>query len=315
VVTGKSGLAGVGFSPQAAEDAAAVPGVAAAVGVGGGRVLIGNVSSAVDFTDLSKVGSVIDLGATAGSLGTAQLAASSATAAANGWHLGQRVVVTFQDGSSATLTLGATYSASGNPLPDYLLPTALWAAHNTQVFDRNVFVTVTPGADRSTVQTALSSATAKYAGTTVETKKQFASSQAGGVDTILDVVYLMLALAVLIALLGIANTLSLAVHERTREIGLLRAVGAIRPQVRAMVLWESLIITMIGAITGLVLGVFLGWTLVTAGANGGDLGRFTVPVVRLAVIVAVCAVCGWRAGVRPARRAARLDVLTAIAAQ
>jgi putative ABC transport system permease protein len=315
VVTGKSGLSGVGFSPQAAADATAVPGVASAVGVGGGNVQIDGVSSSVDFADLSAIGSVIDLGAIHGSLGDAQFAVSSATATANGWHLGQQVTLTFQDGSTATVPLGATYSASGDPLPDYLLSEPVWAAHDTQVFDRNVFVALSPGADLAAVQSALGTATAKYAGTAVETKAQFVAGEAGAVNTLLDIIYLMLALAVVIALLGIANTLSLAVHERTREIGLLRAVGALRPQVRAMVRWESLITTMIGAVTGLVLGVFLGWALVAAGAKAGDLGEFTVPTVRLVVILLVCAACGLLAGIRPARRAARLDVLTAIAAQ
>ena len=97
-------------------------------------------------------------------------------------------------------------------------------------------------------------------------------------------VYLLLALAIVIAVIGIANTLALSVHERTRELGLLRAVGQTRPQVRSMVRWESVIIAVFGALGGLGLGVFLGWALVKA-ASSGDLSVFALPPVRLAVIV------------------------------
>ena len=98
-------------------------------------------------------------------------------------------------------------------------------------------------------------------------------SIAAGVDQFLVLVYLLLALAIVIAVIGIANTLALSVHERTRELGLLRAVGQTRPQVRSMVRWESVIIAVFGALGGLGLGVFLGWALVTA-ASSGDLSVF-----------------------------------------
>jgi putative ABC transport system permease protein len=146
----------------------------------------------------------------------------------------------------------------------------------------------------------------------VQDRDEYVQSIAAGVDQFLVLVYLLLALAIVIAVIGIANTLALSVHERTRELGLLRAVGQTRPQVRAMVRWESVIIAVFGALGGLGLGVFLGWALVKA-ASSGDLSVFALPPIRLAVIVGVAWLAAIWAARRPAKRAARLDVLQAIA--
>jgi putative ABC transport system permease protein len=128
-------------------------------------------------------------------------------------------------------------------------------------------------------------------------------------------VYALLALSVVIALLGISNTLSLSTHERTRELGLLRAVGQTRSQLRSMVRDESTIVALFGTIGGVGLGAFLGWALVQA-ANSAYVGTtFTAPVSQLVLVLVVGAVAGVLAGIRPARRAARIDVLAAIATE
>jgi putative ABC transport system permease protein len=135
---------------------------------------------------------------------------------------------------------------------------------------------------------------------------------------VLGVVYVLLALAVLIALMGIANTLSLSVYERIRELGLLRAVGETRPQLRSMIRWESVIVAVFGTIGGLGLGVFLGWALVQAASEGtGDMiaPTFSAPVTQLIVVLVVGAIAGVLAGIRPARRAAKLPVLQAAATE
>ena len=119
--------------------------------------------------------------------------------------------------------------------------------------------------------------------------------------------------------MGIANTLSLSIHERTRELGLLRAVGQTRGQLRSMVRWESVIMSSFGAVGGLGVGVFLGWALVKAAASApgsaADLGVFSVPAGQLLVVLVLGALAGVLAGFRPARRAARLNVLEAIATE
>lgn len=123
--------------------------------------------------------------------------------------------------------------------------------------------------------------------------------------------YGLLALAVIIAVFGIANTLSLSVYERTRELGLLRAVGATRGQVRSMIRWESVITALLGAVQGIVVGCVLGWAVVLALRDQG-FQEFTLPLTTLAFVLVIAIVCGVVASARPARRAARLDVLEAI---
>jgi putative ABC transport system permease protein len=124
-------------------------------------------------------------------------------------------------------------------------------------------------------------------------------------------VYVLLAMALVIALFGIANTLALSVFERTRELGLLRAVGMARAQVRATVRWESALIAMLGTVLGTALGLGLGWALIRA-ASGTQLAQVSVPVGQLAVIAVVATGAAVMAAALPARRAARLDVLRAI---
>jgi putative ABC transport system permease protein len=124
----------------------------------------------------------------------------------------------------------------------------------------------------------------------------------------------LLVLAIVVALLGIVNTLALSVVERTRELALLRAVGMSRAQMREMVRAEATLIGLIGALLGVVLGLFLGWAFQRALSNQG-VGELVVPWARLAVYVVVGAATGLIAGTIPARRAARVNMLDAIAAE
>ena len=135
------------------------------------------------------------------------------------------------------------------------------------------------------------------------------------INAFLGLVYAMLALSVVIALFGISNTLSLSTYERTRELGLLRAVGQTRKQLRAMVRDESVIVASIGTVVGLGLGVFLGWALVEAADHAQGIAQYTTPIGQLVVVLVVGVLAGVLAAIRPARRAARLNVLTAIATE
>ena len=123
--------------------------------------------------------------------------------------------------------------------------------------------------------------------------------------------YALLTLAIVIALLGIGNTLALSILERTRELGLMRAVGMTRSQLRSTVRWESVIIALQGTLIGLVVGVFFGWALVQALSDEG-IDRLQIPFGTLAFVVVLAAVAGVVAAILPARRAARLDILRAI---
>ncbi|MDX6355866.1 MAG: putative transport system permease protein, partial [Streptomyces sp.] len=224
---------------------------------------------------------------------------------------GSTVDLAFADGQRVPFTIGAVYGRA-DLAGDYLITRAAWAPHHLQDKDTLVAVDFADGVSTAAGKAAVTKAVVPFGAPDVQTRSEFAASSAAGINTFLTLIYALLALAVLIALLGIANTLTLAVHERTRELGLLRAVGQTRGQLRAMVRWESVVVAAFGTAGGLGLGAFLGWALVRAADIDGT-GAFSIPPVPLAVVLLVGIAAGVLAGWRPARRAARLDVLRAIA--
>jgi putative ABC transport system permease protein len=161
------------------------------------------------------------------------------------------------------------------------------------------------------LSSAVEGVAAAYPGADVLDKNEYKADQSKFVDQLLGLVYALLGLAILIALLGIANTLALSVLERTRELGLLRAVGMSRSQLRSTVRWESVIIALQGTVLGLLIGLFFGWALVTALADEG-IDHLAIPWVSLLVVILLAGLAGVVAAVLPARRAAKLDVLRAI---
>jgi len=193
---------------------------------------------------------------------------------------------------------------------DYMVSLTGWERHFTQTLD--LFVVVLKPADVSTHQAAavVSSAARQFGGVNAQNKADFKNSQLAQFDQILGLVYVLLAFAVFIALIGIVNTLALSIYERTREIGLLRAVGMTRVQLRRMVRGEAVVVAVFGSLLGLVIGVGFGGAIVQA-AHSQGIG-LTIPVGQLAVFVILAGVAGLLAGWLPARRAAHLDVLQAI---
>lgn len=301
------------LSPELADRVAALPEVTTAVGLGAGVAEVDGAGKALTVTDPAALVEVLDLGAVTGpltALGTGELAASADEAAAHGWSPGDRVPLAFPDGRSETFTLRAVY-AEDEVAGDLLVTRDSWAPHATREFDTLVAVAFAPGVDRAAGAAAVAETAAPFGNPDVRTREEYAASAAESVDMMLTLVYALLALAVVIALLGIANTLTLSVHERVRELGLLRAVGQTRAQLRAMVRWESLLIAAFGTAGGVGLGAFLGWAQVAA----TDTGAFTVPVLPLLTVASAGVAAGTLAAWRPARRATRLPVLTATAAE
>jgi putative ABC transport system permease protein len=299
VVTSGSGDS-TGFDPSLAGRVAALPPVAAAAGMGSGDVQVDGVGHTVHVADPVALARVVRLRVTGGSL-TALGPGSLAVSAGTGLHVGSRVVLRYADGTSRTLTVGAVYR-SPDVAGSYLLPRSAWP--DPQARDSLIFVSLHPGAAG---RAAVVRAVAGSGQPSVRTRAEYVDDQTAQVRNLLAVVYVMLALAIVIALLGIANTLALAVHERTRELGLLRAVGATRRQARSMIRWESVLVASFGVLGGLFLGVFVGWGLVTAAGDG-----FAVPAVQTVVIVLVGVLAGVLAAVRPARRAARTPLIAAL---
>jgi len=280
-------------------------------------MLIDGASKEITVADPARLAGVMDLDAPQGSiatLGGPKLAVAKSVADDKGWQLGSTVPVRFADGASDSFTVGAIFDAQGTAVGDYLVPRAEWTPHSGRDADGTVLVKLRQGTSLAAGRAAVERVTPAYGDPKVQDRDQYADTVSSGVSGFLTVVYVLLALAILIALMGIANTMSLSIHERTRELGLLRAVGQTRRQARVMVRWESVIVALFGTAGGLGLGVFLGWALVRAISPAG-IGAFAAPPPRLALILLVGVLAGVLAGVRPARRAARLNLLTAIATE
>jgi putative ABC transport system permease protein len=230
----------------------------------------------------------------------------------HGWTMGSSVPVTFAEGAT-TLTVEAIYGDdtwAGSAFVDHAVPNSL----GVDQLDAKVYVQAADATSAATARSVLDQAASKYANVEVQNRAEFKAAQAGDINTILNLIYALLGLAIVIALIGISNTLALSIFERTRELGLLRAVGMTRAQLRATVRWESMIIALFGTVLGLTIGLFFGWSMVHALADKG-FNSFVVPVGSLAVVAVIAAIAGVGAAVLPARRAARLDVLGAIATQ
>lgn len=183
-----------------------------------------------------------------------------------------------------------------------------------QNFDNQLYLTFAEGADPDQVRADVEDVVADYPPAEVQDISELKEAQSSQINGLLSFIYVLLFLAIVIALLGIRNTLSLSIYERTRELGLLRAVGMTRAQLRSTVRWESVIVSLIGTLLGLVLALFFSWTIVEALRDEG-ITSYDVPIVQLAVITVLGAVAGVVAAVGPARRAAKLDVLDAIGSE
>ena len=311
----------VGFSPAAAVTAREVVGVRAAYALRVGAFKIDGAKkqlTGIDpaALDVRAADVVIDPIVTTGDiarLGTDGIAVHDDVAKDHGWKVGDALALTFPTGAQ-DLTIVALY-AENQLVGDYVISLATYEAHNATATDFLVLLTIADGADLATVQASVRAALdAGYPGIEVQTKAEYVGDVKAQVNQLLGLITALLGLAILIALVGVLITMLLAVFERTHELGLLRAVGMSRGQLRAMVRWEAAIISVFGALLGAALGVFFGYALTSA---LGDLGLtvIVIPWVSLMVLVLVIAVLGVGAALYPARRAGRLNVLDAVSRQ
>ena len=231
----------------------------------------------------------------------------STTARSDHVSVGSVVPVKFAATGPTTVRIGGIYQANAL-IGSYLVSNDYFRTHF--INEQPVAVLLrTNGA--SGVDDRVKAALSAYSNVKVQTRAQFEQAETSSVNQLLGLVYALLALAVLIALLGIVNTMMLSVFERTREIGLLRAVGMRRGQVRTMVRSESVVISVFGAIVGIVMGTGLGIALVASLRQQG-VNDMAVPATDLVLFLVLSGVLGLVAATWPARRAARLDVLAAI---
>ncbi|MFD3401446.1 ABC transporter permease [Kribbella sp. NPDC058693] len=305
-----------GFSPEVIKVVQGVSGVNAVSASGFGQARFNGTDSSYSAVDPATAAVGLNLRLSSGSvsaLGTDGVVVAKTTATTHGWKLGTVIPSEFAQTGKRNFHVVGIYDSKGWISDDYVISIAAQTAAAGRQLTASGLVTLADGADKGTVQHAITDALTGHPDAKVLDRKGFEKEASGFIDQLLTFVTVMLLLAVVIALLGIVNTLVLSVYERTRELGLLRAVGMTRAQVRAMVRWESVVISLIGALAGATLGIGLGLGLSQALADEG-IKSISVPGLQVTLYVVLAAVAGVLAAIGPARSAAKVDVLKAVIA-
>ena len=312
ITTSAQGGAG-GFSNSVSSAAAKVPGVTAVSTVYQGPFEIRGALSNLTAVSTNHLPSTVILrmesGQGASSLAAGQLLIDTNTANSKHLSVGSVVPVTFSQTGSSTLRIGGIFKPNAL-LGSYVVGDRYFLAHFDNPLPVAVLLRTENGSTAATQ--AVDRGLSAYPNLKIQSRAAFEKSQQQQINQLLGLVYALLALAVLIALIGIVNTLMLSVFERTHEIGLLRAVGMKRRQLRAMIRSESVILAIFGAIIGIIVGTALGAAFAASLKQQG-ITDIVIPVASLVVFLILSALLGLGAASWPARRAAKMDVLTAIA--
>jgi putative ABC transport system permease protein len=305
------------FSPipvDAAEAAAKAPGVEAIASTRTGEGRIFNSTEFVTAVD-SDAGKVLTMEwkegsqAVLGELGAAGAFVDDDFAADHDLHIGSPVQVTVPSGRVLDLTVKGVFEppAGGSPFGHVTFSSATF--DEAYESPRNLYTFIQMRGDVTEANTkALEAALEGFPNAKAQTKDEFVDNQISGLSGILNILYVLLALSVIVSLFGIVNTLVLTVFERTRELGMLRAIGMTRRQVRRMIRHESVITALIGGVLGIILGIVLGALLIAR----VDFIEFALPTTQIVVFAIAAIVVGILAAIFPARRAARLDPLEAL---
>ncbi|MDQ1447089.1 MAG: putative transport system permease protein [Actinomycetota bacterium] len=315
IIRSGSGFGAGGLSPDLAKRLGALPQVQAVTGLRGGNAAIdGNRTflTAVEPNAASQLFDFTDVAGSWKSLHDDGLAVSKKKADDHHWKLGDPVMVTFVETGKVPMKIEYIYKE--NTFGDYYVSQGAFEKNNTEQLDFFVFAKLKPDVTAQQGRAAISPLLAAYPNAKLQDNAQFKADQEAQVNKFVALVYLLLFFALVIALIGIANTLALSIYERTREIGLLRAVGMSRRQVRSAIRWESVIIALLGAVNGLAIGLFFGWSVVRALRSQGITEFAFAPAPLLVVVIIITGlsvVAAWL----PARRAAKLDVLRAVSTE
>jgi putative ABC transport system permease protein len=303
-----------GFSTSAAEDVRAVPGVETVSEVRQAEAKVEGRTVFVTGLDPATFDAVSEIGVVEGSL--ADLAAPDTIAihediaASERWGIGDTVTVEWPSTGRGQLEIAVIYAENGL-IGDWATSLDTYDANVAQELDLFVLVKAGDGANVASVRSDLEDALEPYPNIDVQNQAEFRDMYATFLNQVLNLVTALLLFAVIIALFGVMNTLYLSIYERTRELGLLRAVGLTRPQTRSMVRWEAVIVSAMGALFGVVIGIAFGWALQQALEPEG-FSELGIPGGQLVIYVVFAAVLGVVFAIFPARRAAKLNVLEAI---
>jgi putative ABC transport system permease protein len=302
-----------GLSPDLATTLSSIDGVNDASGIGTVLTKINDKGRTLIVITPSSIGGNYDIGlvnADYSVLDKDGILISESLAERDNLKIGSVIPVTFGDGVTRDLTVRALY-VHNDLAGDRVISRETFANTTVSSFDFSIYVTLEKGADNEKVRAELQKAVDEYGQGKLLSRDEYIDEQAGQVNQLLGLIYGLLALSVIIAIVGIIITLLLSVFERQREIGLLRAVGMTRSQVRTTVRWESVITSLLGAVVGILLGLGLGWVIVFALRDQG-LTSFQIPVGSTVFIMVMSFVVGVLAAVYPAWRATKVDMLDAL---
>ena len=302
-----------GLSPNLALDISKIEGVKNATGIGTALAKIDNKGRNLTVISPDTIEGNYDIGlinASYTSLDKDGIFISQSLAERDNLAVGSVIKVVLGDAVERSLTVRALYEhddLAGNRV----ISRETFAGTTVSSFDFGVYVNLEDGADSTVVRAALQKAVDDYGQGKLLSRDEYIDEQAGQVNQLLGLIYGLLFLSVIIAVVGIIITLLLSVFERQRELGLLRAVGMTRTQVRTTVRWESVITSLLGAVIGIILGMGLGWVIVFALKDQG-LTSFQIPVGTTIFIMTMSFLVGIFAAIYPAWRATKVDILSAL---
>lgn len=302
------------FSNRLVRQVEALPEFDEVAAVRYGTMLIDESETGLTATDLTQLTSLLEVGVVSGDPATAadadHILLSQDAATEHDVVVGDPLTVEFAATGPRTLVVGAIYD-NEFLIGSYLIDLSSWDENFNADNDVTIAARVTAGTELAAADSALAPLESQYPQLEFETRAEFQERLEGQLDSLLVVINVFLGLAIIIALLGITNTMALSVLERTREIGLMRAIGMTRRQTRSLIRLEAGVVSMFGALLGIIVGVAFGWIAVIA-IPDSIIGRFAIPYPTLLVYVVVATVAGLIAASFPARRAARLNILDAI---
>ncbi len=301
-----------GLSPSLALDISKLPEVAKATGIGLVTAKLDDKGQYITTISPESINGVWNIGlinAQYSDLATNSIFVSQKKAVKIGVAKGSIMKILFADGMTRKLTVSGLYVH--NEIGDYIISKSLLADTTVVSFDRGVYIVTKQGVSSTVARAALTKAVTKYGQGDLLSKREYINKRSGNVNQLLGLIYGLLFLSVIIAVVGIIITLLLSVFERQRELGLLRAVGMTRSQVRTTVRWESVITSLLGAVIGIVLGIGLGWVIVFALRDQG-LRNFALPIGSTIFIVFASFIVGVLAAIYPAWRATKVDILSAL---
>ena len=314
VIDSGTGFAGGGLPGSIADEVNALPAVDAASGLRIGFAEIDGQPEPVGGVNPDTGFDLFEVEVTAGDVGdldAGSIAVFHEIAATRGWQVGDQIPVVFGQTGARPFTIAALVG-SKDLTGAYVMSTDAFDDNLPATGDNQVWVRLSDGVSVDEARTALEPVIAAFPSAEVQDVDEFKAAVKAQYDTILVLVNALLVLTILIAMIGIVNTLILSVVERTREIGLTRAVGASRGQIRAAIRWEALLISAFGVLAALVVGVSFGWVLVRALADEG-FGVFALPVSQLLTFAAVTGALTLVGAMFPAIWAGRRRILSAIA--